>query len=215
MHATPCAAAATARSLQREPVADLSPADSEALFHPLLAGFDAIGLGVTLLDDDLRPVYANASAKSSPALLNLGTGGDDEDPTRADRIRAARRAGAGGQRQLVELLSRDGSHFAAVVPIVADGRSWLFVVHGRQSLCGPIELQMFSSRHGLTYAEGRVLVQLSTGRRPAEIAKAHAVSVTTVLTQVAAIRSKTFASSVRELLAMVSRLPPLQPVFAG
>jgi DNA-binding CsgD family transcriptional regulator len=71
-------------------------------------------------------------------------------------------------------------------------------------------MQLFASSSGLTPAESRVLARLSRGMRPAQIAREHAVSLTTVQSQVAALRSKTQCASAMDLLAFLARLPALR-----
>ena len=223
-------ATASDRALDEGSV-DLLPAPSESgtatalrhrsgveniLLGPLLAGLDLAGCGLALFDDDARLVYLNASARSTFARLGWSVvdmglrsnRGRDHDAL----LQAVRKSCLRGQRHLIELLFGTLTHFAAVIPIASGDRRWAVVTLGREELCGALELQMFASHHGLTYSENEVLRKLSSGLRAADIATARGVALSTVLTQISSLRSKTLAASVRELLCMVSRLPPLRPM---
>ena len=70
-------------------------------------------------------------------------------------------------------------------------------------------MTLFAKERGLTSAEGQVLAQVCKGLRPHEIATRHGVQVSTVRTQLRAIRQKTASDSVRDLVQKVSVLPPL------
>lgn len=185
----------------------------------LLAALESVALGVALLDDEMRLVYANAAARTLLAACGLAIVAMElrcaDGATQAAWLAAVRDACRRDQRQLVDVGLRGRQRPVAVVPLtVADGRRWAGVIVGRDELCGPLELQMFASRHRLTHAEGEVLRKLALGSRAADIAAAHGVALSTVLTQVAALRSKTLASSVRDVLAMLARLPPLRCAHA-
>ena len=62
-------------------------------------------------------------------------------------------------------------------------------------------------------AEVHVLQALCTGLPPARIAAQFGVKLATVRTQVAAIRSKTDAASIRDLVSRVASLPPIVPAL--
>jgi DNA-binding NarL/FixJ family response regulator len=73
---------------------------------------------------------------------------------------------------------------------------------------------LFAHEHALTSAEALVLGALCQGRAPRDIAVERETRLSTVRTQIASIKSKTGACSIRELLSRVAMLPPLIPVFA-
>ena len=60
-----------------------------------------------------------------------------------------------------------------------------------------------------------MLQSLCKGLGPTEIAAEHAVAISTVRTQLAAIRSKTGVSSLRGLVNEVACLPPLMHVLGA
>ena len=102
----------------------------------------------------------------------------------------------------------------AVIPLaLGNGRPGALVILGRRHLCETLSVEMFARRHGLTGAEANVLQALCEGVPPAEIATQFGVKLATVRTQVAAIRSKTAAASIRELVRRVAALPPIVPAL--
>lgn len=104
----------------------------------------------------------------------------------------------------------------AVVPIGQDdepGSPPVMLLMGRRSVCARLTAQQFCSTHGLTPAESDVLAALLGGSAPRAIAAAHGVAVTTVRTQVSAIKAKTGAKRLQEVLLQAALLPPLVPLF--
>jgi DNA-binding CsgD family transcriptional regulator len=168
----------------------------------LHTGLEGLAHGVALIDGESVVRYANAAARVALKHLDLHQGLWAE---------AIRRVCERGRRELVEVCSDAQTAFAALVPVAVARGHWAFVTFGRQELCGAIELQMFSSRHGLTLTEAAVLRELTRGLQAEDIARLHGVARSTVLTQIAAIRHKTGTHSVRQLLDTLSRMPPLTP----
>ena len=128
---------------------------------------------------------------------------------------AARR----GLRRLVTL-GTEGARVAVVlIPIgdPIDGSAPLTaLVFGRSRLCERISVQWFARAHGLTPAESTVLELLSDGLQPSDIARANAVGMTSVRTQIKGVRDKSCAASIRGPLHQVAMLPainarPLRP----
>ncbi len=178
---------------------------------PLLAGLDGLAHGVAVLNPAGEVKYANAAARQLMDALGWVGGtaaGMAAAPARlwADALhRVCRR----GLRELLHVPQAKGFGYAALAPVQAQDECFAFVTFGRNELCGPVELQMFAQRCGLTSTEGMVLRQLCRGLTAVEIAQAHGVATCTVLSQIASIRSKTLFKSVRELLDSLSRMPPL------
>jgi DNA-binding CsgD family transcriptional regulator len=211
----------------RHPVLPATSGDALPVAQPegataadfLLAGLDGSAHGVAILDDVSRIIYSNSMARTTLAkagwTMDRGLLRSGRAPECDAWNEALYQVCHRGRHQLFELSAPEGCRFAALVPVVVKGSRRAFVTLGRHELCGGIELQLFASRCGLTYAEGQVLCQLVRGLRSAEIASAHGVTLSTVLTQVAAIRGKTMSSSVRQLLSTLSRMPPLRPAAMG
>ena len=83
------------------------------------------------------------------------------------------------------------------------------LVFAKQQMCDTTMVTLFARESGLTSAEGQVLAQVCKGLRPAQIATHQGVQVSTVRTQLRAIRQKTASDSMRQLVQKVSSLPPL------
>lgn len=182
----------------------------------LMEGLDCLAHGVALLDADSSVVYANVAARSlfEQAGWQIACDGVLRNPRASvdESWRVAlRQASLQGRRQLVELMSDDGAQYVALTPVVVGGVARIFVTGGRRELCGQPELQLYATQRGLTGAENQVLSKLAVGLKPAQIAQAHGVALSTILTQVAAVRQKTMAASIRHLQGIVARLPPLRP----
>jgi DNA-binding CsgD family transcriptional regulator len=94
----------------------------------------------------------------------------------------------------------------AVVPLEPGTAALLL---GRQAICERLSVEGFARGAGLTLAETRVLAALGQGQRPAAIARDQGVKLSTVRTQISAIRGKTGAASIAGLLQMVAALPPV------
>ena len=84
---------------------------------------------------------------------------------------------------------------------------------GKTSVCESLSADSFASCHGLTPAEKTVLTALANGQCPTAIARQHGVAISTVRTQIASIRVKTGATSIRDLVESIARLPPLVGVL--
>ena len=86
---------------------------------------------------------------------------------------------------------------------------YAMLVFAKQHLCDTTSITLFAHEKGLTGAEGQVLARVCEGMRPQQIAVCQGVQISTVRTQLRSIRQKTASDSVRELIEMVSVLPPL------
>jgi DNA-binding CsgD family transcriptional regulator len=91
----------------------------------------------------------------------------------------------------------------------ADGAACALLVFAKLQLCDDSTITLFARERGLTSAEGQVLAQVCKGLRPTEIASRHGVRISTVRTQLRSIRAKTSAHTIRDLVHLVSVLPPM------
>ena len=173
----------------------------------VLQGLDTLAHGIALFDGSGGVRHANVAAR--PLLARLDTGAPE---LRQRWLQALQRVVEQGRREMLDLPLGEIRTYAVMVPVPGQGGRLSFVTFGREQLCGPVELQLFALRFGLTPAETTVLRHLVRGLRAADIARQQGVSVTTVLTQLSAIRGKTLFRSVRELLDTLSRMPPLTSV---
>ena len=111
-----------------------------------------------------------------------------------------------GLRKLLSFGEGAGRQLAALVP-VDTGVAALML--GKDRVCEELSIQAFARTFSLTAAETRVLVALGGGARPTEIARDQGVKLSTVRTQIGAIREKTGAEGITALVRLVAALPPM------
>ncbi|MBI5719580.1 MAG: helix-turn-helix transcriptional regulator [Burkholderiales bacterium] len=185
----------------------------------LVAAVNRLAFGMAVLDIEGTLHFANTAALAAIRRTGWQLSDGRLQPPAEPELSAWRRALSevcvGERHRLIEIQAGETTLFVSLSSAHESahdgGRAWAIATFEREELCGPLELQMFSSRHGLTLAENQVLQRLCRGERPAEIAREHGVARSTVLTQVAAIRSKTHRGSVLELLHKLSRMPAVRP----
>jgi DNA-binding CsgD family transcriptional regulator len=98
----------------------------------------------------------------------------------------------------------------SVVPLAGPGEMpAALIIFSQRGVCDGLSTDAFARHHHLTTAETRVLKMLCTGCRPADIAAAHGVRVSTVRTQVGSIRAKVGTNDIGGIVRRVARLPPL------
>jgi DNA-binding CsgD family transcriptional regulator len=116
-----------------------------------------------------------------------------------------------GLRRLLTLGKREAALSIAVTPMPRgdDDTDAVLLVFGKRSVCADLSAYWFGRAHGLTQAECGVLQRLCEGLGPTQIARRHAVAVSTVRSQLASVRAKTAARDLRELVNRVAKLPPL------
>jgi DNA-binding CsgD family transcriptional regulator len=111
-------------------------------------------------------------------------------------------------------LKREAVALGAAAANVKNERAVLLML-GKRHMCDTLSVFWFARSHGLTQAEGSVLQSLCQGLAPQDIARDHHVAISTVRTQLAAIRAKTAAPNLRDLVNQVACLPPLVHALAG
>lgn len=177
----------------------------------LAQGLDSLAHGIALFDEAGTVRYANAVARTLLGRTEWlrenrwGAQACASDALGTVLVRVCRQ----GRRELLLPSARGPDTPVALLPVRAGAQTWAIAVFGREEICGPIELLLFSRTHQLTQTESRVLGQLCRGLSARAVALMHGVSPNTVLTQINAIRSKTTSASVRRLLDALARLPPL------
>lgn len=188
----------------------------------LLDVLEGIDYGLWLVGAEGQVLFANRSGlaacrRDGPFSLHEGHLVVREPRFRDAFFDALRDAGA-GLRRLVRVGANGPCSLAAVVPHRM-GRTGLpsegfdgaqaLVLLGRRGACEPLSLEMFAHSHHLTLAETLVLASLCEGLSPSAIARRLSVALSTVRTQLNAIRAKTGTTSLRELLLLVNGLPPV------
>ena len=179
---------------------------------------DEIDYGLLLLDADGRLMLANRMARLECAAGRaLARQGEQVRAARAQDAPAWTSAladAARGRRTLLCIGGDDAVVTLAVIPLALGmTRPCALLIVGRRRLCETLSIEMFARHHRLTGAEMQVLQALCRGLEPSDIASQFGVTMATIRTQVTAIRSKTDASSIRELVRRVAALPPMLPAL--
>ena len=184
----------------------------------LLAALDALDTGVIVGDARGRLLVCNHAARRELAaggLLRLGPDGL-LDVTGAAGLLALRRAVHGAavdhSHQLVPLRHGEQCLMLAVQPLrSADTNAppRVLLLTGRRGLCPDLAVQHLGRVFALTPAELSVLASLLAGVRIGDMACRRGVKLSTVRTQVAALRSKLGVQRVDDIIRMVAELPPM------
>ncbi len=209
-------------------MSELNPVASSARAHTvsgrelgLLGGLlanalDEVDYGIALIDADGLLMHMNRRARgilqaNGPLCIVDGRLRTRDSAAMSPLLEALRASAGRGLRRLLSYASDDLRQIAALVP-VQSGTAVLLL--GRAKVCEDLSLQWFARSHELTNAETRVLAALGSGAAPAEIARAQGVKLSTVRTQIGAIRDKTGASSIIALVRLVASLPPIMGVLS-
>ncbi|MBP8271903.1 MAG: helix-turn-helix transcriptional regulator [Sphaerotilus sp.] len=201
-----------------------SPATHNAhwLLHMLTGALDELDYGMLIVDVGGHLVQANqmgyhhctamhGSCRLQGQQLHTRASADDPVLQRALALAAA------GRRSLLKLGDGPHAETVAVVPLNnpqgghADGA--ILLVFGKHQVCEALSVEHFARVHNLTHAEGMVLTALCNGDEPSAIARQFGVAVSTVRTQIASVRQKTQATSIRDLVRQVAMLPPIVSVL--
>jgi len=191
--------------------------DPAPLSRLLARALDEVDYGIVLLDASGHVLHLNHRARQwldgGDALQMLGRQLRACDPRDVGLLHdALHSAATRGLRRLLALGRGDARRVAALVPVEPGVAA---LVLGKANVCEDLSLQCFARSHALTAAETRVLVALGLGVRPAQIAADQGVKLSTVRTQIGAIREKTGADSINDLLRLVAALPPMVGVLRG
>jgi DNA-binding CsgD family transcriptional regulator len=180
-----------------------------------LALFDQIELGLVVCNGRGAILYANQTAEreldAARVLIcvdrNLRAKRDD----RGEFDKALWRTAQRGLRSLLTLRAGDDRLMVSVAPLDTepDVPRCVLVMLGRRGPCSDLGLELYSSHHGLSLAEKRVLAALIRGATPREIAAESQVCLSTVRTQLASIRAKLGTRSLCELVRRLAEVPPL------
>ncbi len=198
------------------PKAEVMPL-AGAVYAALL---DHIDVGMIVCNAEGHLLYANSEAEAEldrGELLQRGLCEDGLEGVRAacgntsDQalLAAVQGAAVHGRRRMVSLQLDDSRMLITAVPLSHQGHeSIVLLMLGRRSLCSQLGLDMLALTHGLTPAEGRVMSGLLAGHSAAEIATDSQVCISTVRTQICAIRDKLGVRSMRQLLLRAACVPP-------
>lgn len=179
---------------------------------------DEVDYGLLLLGEGHRVMHVNHAARAALAaaahpLLMAGQELRARLPSDAMALHQALYAAAHrGLRRLLTLGEGGRRAGVAIVPLgtdPAEGLPATLIVLGRREVCGGLSVHGFAREHRLSPSESQVLAALCEGCSPNGIAQRHGVKIATVRTQIANIRAKTGAESIRDLVQQVAVLPPL------
>ena len=191
---------------------DAAPRPAELL---LLRMLDEIEHGLVLVDQHGRLRYANALGRrelegDGPLRLQQDTvaarRGDDQS-----RLQLALDAAVKGRRALLTFAAHGPVASIAVTPLEAEPAVLLaLLTFAKRPEPARLTINFYAREQGLTGAESAVLLRLAEGFDPIEIAARQGVAISTVRSQIAAVRAKTRAGSIRELLDRIALLPPIR-----
>lgn len=212
-------APAPASSDRDAPSDDCAPAafDTEGGFAFAKAILDHVHFGLAVVGADSRLLFTNQAALRECArhpLLRIEAGRLVMLQARhQDEYARALAATHSGRWSMVQLEHDDGRTLLAVVPLWAAARSegLALVMFGLRDACKPLAIEFYARSIGLTPTETKVLRALGDGLSPREIAKRHGVALSTVRTQIVAIRQRTGAGRITDLVRMLGSLPPIMP----
>ncbi len=188
-----------------------------------MAMLDEVDYGMLLVLRDGRVVHLNCIAEETlldeHALVLEGERVSARRLSDAEKLRDALEASASrGLRRLLTIGGPACISTVAVIPLpatVPGSEPASLLVLGKRRVCEDLSVQWFARTHELTPGEIEVLSALCAGDTPVAIAKRRGVAVSTVRSQVAAIRVKTRADSVSALVRRVASLPPMVSALRG
>ena len=183
----------------------------------LLAVLDALDTGVLVCDARGRLLLHNHAAGRELADGGLLRHGHDGmlDVAGGTGLLALRRAVHGAafdhSHQLVPLRHGTVCLLLAVQPLRCDegGAPRVLLLTGRRGLCPDLAVHHLGRVYALTPAEVSVLTSLLAGVRISDMAAARGVKLSTVRTQVAALRAKLGVQRVDDITRLVAELPPM------
>ncbi|MEH0166394.1 helix-turn-helix transcriptional regulator [Paucibacter sp. JuS9] len=181
-----------------------------------LAGtvLDELDSPVLLVDAELRLQHGNRIARSllarrDPFLIEAGQLQLRSECQQAQLRRAVDAAVERGRRSLITTRADRGNQPTLAVLPTGQGSKLALLVLARPTLCQSLTLQAYAREQGLTEGEREVLGALCAGCSPEEISQQRQVALSTVRTQIGAIRAKTGARDIGALVRSMAMLPPL------
>lgn len=189
----------------------------------LLAVLDALDTGVMVCDARGRLLMHNHAAGCELAGGGLLRLGPDNllDVSGGTGLLALRRAVHGAafdhSHRLVPLCHGEQCLMLAVQPLRCDGGATplVLLLTGRRGLCPDLAVHHVGRVYALTPAELSVLTNLLAGVRIGDMASARGVKLSTVRTQVAALRAKLGVQRVDDITRLVAELPPMLGALGG
>jgi DNA-binding CsgD family transcriptional regulator len=183
----------------------------------LACALDEVDYGIVLLTADADVLHLNHHARrwlaASPVLSSIGNRLRATDPQDMLTLHGGvRDAAERGLRRWLRIGRGASPVVVAMVPVHEGVAAMLL---GRTQVCESLSIECFARSHALTPAETRVLAALGGGAVPSAIARTQGVKLSTVRTQIGAIREKVGAASITELVRVVAALPPMVGALRG
>jgi DNA-binding CsgD family transcriptional regulator len=207
--------AGVAGSMARSPVAGPQPDPRPVLSTAAMASLlDEIDTGVLVCDAHGQVLLANEAARRELAaggVLALAPdgaldvqGGVGVLPLR----RAVHNAAVDRRHQMLPLRAADRALMVSVQPLRGE-TSLAVLLLGRRRIGADLALQELGRLFDLTPAELEVLGGMLAGVRVSALARARGVALSTVRTQIGALRLKLGVHRADDLTRLVAELPPM------
>lgn len=185
----------------------------------MAALLDEIDTGVILCDAGGRLLISNHAARqeleSGGALRLVGCRLQSADPP---QLRQALQAAATSRRRQLLMLGHADQRVLACalpMPLQVEGRPCIALMLGRRGQRRELAIELLAGLFRLTGSERKVLLGLVAGKRAHDIAQDRGVAISTVRTQIQAMRNKTGAASICAMLGLVAELPPVNSALRG
>ena len=165
-------------------------------------------------DESLNTALAKTLARVR-GLLRLGSGVEAALTVAVMPLTGFAVPKAAGTSHAIRNCDDDEYDCVDAMDAIAPESTLALLIFAKHQMCDTTMVTLFARESGLTSAEGQVLAHVCKGLRPAQIAAHQGVQVSTVRTQLRAIRHKTASDSMRDLVRKVSTLPPLARYLPG
>jgi len=177
----------------------------------LARALDEVDFGIALLRADGEVLHLNHRARRAlhsdgPLHVLANRLGAHDNSAQVRLNHALHDAALRGLRRLLTLGADPLRLVVALVPVQTGIAALLL---GRTDVCEDLSIQCFARQHELTAAETRVFSALGRGVVPSQIAREQGVKLSTVRTQIAAVRQKTGTPSIGALVRLAAGLPPM------
>jgi DNA-binding CsgD family transcriptional regulator len=191
------------------------PDEHVSLAAALMALLDRFDFAIFLCRQDGQVAASNLAARAPhwPPALWADVDGCLTAADRVTTIRLQQCIGDAASRGCHRLLELPGpaTRTALVMPLMSDGQL-VGVLLSREVACNEWIIALLSQSRRLTGAERQVLHSLLQGTPAELIARTRNRRLSTVRTQVGAIRAKLDAPSIDSLLLFCAGLPPVRPL---
>lgn len=185
-----------------------------SLFH---AVFDEVDYGMLIVDSDGAVLYANLAARTELEARDplrtvdgaLRSRRDQDAASLRGALYGALREGLRSSITIGEGARRISAAIVPIAPSIEVRDSLALISLARREIVSELSVDGFARAHALTRTEARVLLALSQGLLPAEVAASFDVTLSTVRYHIGSIRHKTGAESFIGLIRQVAVLPPM------